>query len=176
MYKPAFCKDVVPIVTVGKSKCLLYRVVNSSNFPLVQYGFVISAGQLDFASTIQSETILYSSALKVEGELWVTSSLPLTVVRVDASPAEGVGIRWVIPDEVIDYEGGMSLELRSFIDTSSILLSDGNEFLEPPKLGYVKHHHRVPILTNQSDLGVGDAVYPSLSNEQALITCISLLR
>ena len=108
---------------------------------------------------------LCSSALKVEGELWVTPSLPLTVVRADAATAEGGGIIWAIPDEVIDYPGGISLALRSFIDTSSILLSDGNEFLEPPKLGYVKHHRRVPILTNHSELGVGYAVYPSSSND-----------
>ena len=159
-----FHDSVVPIVSVNGSKCLIYRVVNSKNLPILLLGVVKRGEIIDFATNAEADVFLSDYRKTTDGELWITNSSSVTVIGVNDNIPESGGILWTIADELLSSLFSMSRLLSTFVTSSMLLFRRGNRYLEPPRVGYVKDIERIPILTNDSGYGVCYKVYDSPVN------------
>ena len=163
-----FQDSVVPIVSVNGSKCLIYRVINCIDLPILVLGIVKRDKMMDFVTTVEADVFLSDYRKTIDGELWITNSSPVTVINVNDNITESKGIMWMIADELMSSQYSMTRLLSAFVTSSMMLFRKGTNYLEPPRIGYVKHIQRFPILTNDVAFGVCYKVYDSpINNEDA---------
>lgn len=163
-----FHDSVVPIVSINGSKCLIYRVINDIGLPILVLGVVKRGKMMDFSTKAEADVFLSDYQKTTDGELWLTNSAPVTVINVNDRIYESKGITWVIADELLSSQYSMSRLLSTFVTSSMLLFRKGSSYLEPPRIGFVKHIQRFPILTNDETFGVCYKVFDSpINNEDA---------